>query len=365
MEEELIFFNLDEQGDFIVSILTINNIEMHEGHTLIFPAFSLEVSEQEVLSIYTNTNVRTVLIKMFMGEIPISNGEIKVNGISIESSKRDFFVSVGFCCLDDGLYERLTIKDHLSFYQKLYSSPLTVEEGLRIIQLETKKNKPIRHLSLSEKRRIQFGRLLFQNPILYIFEEPDQNTDLETKRVFIKLIRELKQQGKTVLIFTSNMESALFVTSQVYRLDETGLQKLEVLSEEEANQEETHTMEKEEEVIVQPVHFEKIPTKVNDKIVLFDPPEIDYIESGQGQSQIYIKGEAYPSVFTMAELEKRLHPYGFFRCHRSYIVNLQKVREVVTFTRNSFSLVLMDAKKSSIPLSKSKMVELKEILRLK
>lgn len=354
----------DEQGDEM-NILSIKNIEKQDGHTLIFPAFSLDVPKQEVVVIHTNTNGRTVLMQMFMGEIPTSNGEIYVNGVSIESAKREFFSYTGFCYLDDGLYERLRVKDHFSFFQKLYDSPLTIEEGLRITQLDTKKNERVRQLSLSEKRRIQFGRLLFQNPLLYVFEEPDQNADLETKRVFMKIVRNLKQQEKTVLILTSNLEAALSVTNKVYRLDETGLQKLDILSEEEENQKETHSEEREEEIIVQPAHFEKIPTKVNDKIVLFDPPEIDYIESSQGQSLIYIKGEAYPSVFTLAELEKRLYPYGFFRCHRSYIVNLQKVREVITFTRNSFSLVLTDEKKSSIPLSKNKMVELREILGLK
>ncbi|WP_238482627.1 LytTR family transcriptional regulator DNA-binding domain-containing protein [Lederbergia galactosidilytica] len=362
----IFYYDYDGQGDDVMSsILSIKNIEKQDGHTIIFPAFSLDVQKQGVLAIHTNTNVRTVLMKMFMGETPISNGKIYVNGVSIESAKKEFFAYVGFCNLNDGLYERLRVKDHYSFYRKLYHSTLTIEEGLRMTQLDIKKSEKVQQLSLSEKRRIQFGRLLFQNPLLYIFEEPDQNVDLETKRVFMKIIRNLKQQEKAILIFTSNMESALSVTNQVYRLDETGLQKLDIVSEEEENQEGNLIDEKDEEIIVQPVHFEKIPTKINDKIVLFDPPEIDYIESGQGHSLIYIKGESYPSMFTLTELEKRLQLYGFFRCHRSYIVNLQKVREVITFTRNSFSLVLMDENKSSIPLSKNKMVELKEILGLK
>ena len=110
---------------------------------------------------------------------------------------------------------------------------------------------------------------------------------------------------------------------------------------------------------IQPVRFEKIPTKVNEKIVLFDPPEIDYIESNDGQSSLHINGEEFPTMFTMNELEERLQHFGFFRCHRSYIVNLQKVREVITWTRNSYSLILDDEKKSNIPLSKTKMAELK------
>ncbi|QED46479.1 LytTR family transcriptional regulator DNA-binding domain-containing protein [Cytobacillus dafuensis] len=355
-----------------MGILEINGLEKHDEHNIVFPSFSLEVSESEVIAIHTSTNVRTSLLKQFMGEIPISNGEILVNKKNVKLSKRDFFSEVGFFCLDDELYERLSVKENFSFFQKLYESDFSIDEGLHIVQLETKRNVRLDKLSKSEKRRAIFGRLLIQNPTLFVFEEPDQNIDLETKRVFLKMVRELKQKGKAVLMLTSNMESALSITDQVYRLDDTGLHALDVRSEDEtANeemtglQEEVLTQENEEEIIIQPVRFEKIPTKVNDKIVLFDPPEIDYIESRDGQSNIYIKGEMYPSVFTMTELENRLHPYGFFRCHRSYIVNLQKVREVVTWTRNSFTLVLGDAKKSSIPLSKTKMAELKTMLGLK
>nr|WP_285848822.1 LytTR family DNA-binding domain-containing protein [Solibacillus isronensis] len=42
----------------------------------------------------------------------------------------------------------------------------------------------------------------------------------------------------------------------------------------------------------------------------------------------------------MSELEKRLHHFRFFRCHRSYIVNLHKAREILTWTCNSYSLSL-------------------------
>ncbi|TCJ03236.1 LytTR family transcriptional regulator DNA-binding domain-containing protein [Cytobacillus praedii] len=354
-----------------MSILKINDLEKHEEHSLVFPAFSLEVSEHEVIAIHSSTNVRAILVKLFLGELPVSNGELSINGHEIMKSKKAYFNQVGMFLLDNGIYERLSVKDHFAFFKKLYSSEISMDDALRMTQLEPKRNIRVSKLTASEKRRVHFGRLLFQDPALFIFEEPDQNTDLETKRVFLKLVRKLSERGKGVLVLTGNMESALSVTDKVYRLDETGLHVLDVVSDEETTDalpKEEHKSEDqiiEEEIIIQPVRFEKIPTKVNDKIVLFDPPEIDYIESNEGQSNIYIKGEMYPSVFTMTELENRLHPYGFFRCHRSYIVNLQKVREVVTWTRNSFTLVLGDAKKSSIPLSKTKMAELKGMLGLK
>lgn len=101
---------------------------------------------------------------MFNGEMPISNGEINVNEQSLKLSNRDFFTQIGFLFLNEGLYERLSVRENFVFFKKIFNSNLSVAEALKIIQLETKKN--VRHskLTYTEKRRVQMGRLLFQNP---------------------------------------------------------------------------------------------------------------------------------------------------------------------------------------------------------
>ena len=62
------------------------------------------------------------------------------------------------------------------------------------------------------------------------------------------------------------------------------------------------------------------------------------------------------------ELEERLARGGFFRAHRGYLVNLQHVKEVIPYTRDSFSLRLDDPASTVIPLSKSAAAELKDLL---
>ncbi len=66
--------------------------------------------------------------------------------------------------------------------------------------------------------------------------------------------------------------------------------------------------------------------------------------------------------FPLTELETRLARSGFFRAHRGFLVNLQHVREVIPYTRDSFSLKLKDAAGTKIPLSKSAARELRELL---
>lgn len=55
----------------------------------------------------------------------------------------------------------------------------------------------------------------------------------------------------------------------------------------------------------------KSQQRKNDKIILFNPPEIDYIESVEGDVSIYVAGEAYPCTLSLNELEQKLTPFGF------------------------------------------------------
>ncbi|MEN2465838.1 LytTR family transcriptional regulator DNA-binding domain-containing protein [Ornithinibacillus sp. JPR2-1] len=339
-----------------MSVLTIHNLEKQEKDMLLFPAFGIEIEKGQVVVIHSNLNIRVAILEMLAGKEPIFKGEITLLGEKIYKKKKETELKLGICFFEVGLYPRLTVLDHINFYKQLYGSELSNETILDVVQLGVVKNKKINQLTFSEKRRVHFALILIQDSIAYIFEEPDLNVDMETKRVFLTILEELKEKDKAILVLTNNMESAITMSNDVYRLGQSGLSKVQMEDGSEAK-------DKEEGQVA--LNFNKIPTKVNEKIILFDPPEIDFIESNDGQSIVFIKGESFPSVFTLNELEQRLKPFGFFRCHRSYIVNLQKVREVITWTRNSYSLVLDDKPKSSIPLSKAKMALLNEMLGLK
>ncbi|MGI2329022.1 LytTR family transcriptional regulator DNA-binding domain-containing protein [Planococcus sp. YIM B11945] len=343
-------------------VLQFTDAEKQHSDTVIFPRFNLAVNRSDIIAIHSNVNVRQQLMALLLGDSALSSGEISLN----EKVLRKNGSGLGLLFLENGCYERLNVEETLRFYSNLYHSPIPIQDVLQWAQLTDRRKVKAGKLSYSEKKRLQFACVLLQNPDVFVLEELDQNLDHESKRIFISILQNLQKQNKGVLLLTGNMESAVTLGSRVYRLDHKGLQQVETV---EGESEDEALALVEENVLpteeVQPIRFEKIPTKVNEKIVLFDPPEIDYIESSEGQSYLHINGEAFPSFFTLNELEERLLPFGFFRCHRSYIVNLQKVREVITWTKNSYSLVLTDADKAKIPLSKTKMADLKGMLGLK
>jgi ABC-2 type transport system ATP-binding protein len=106
----------------------------------------------------------------------------------------------------------------------------------------------------------------------------------------------------------------------------------------------------------------KIPVRLEASVALVNPGDILYVTTEHSRTYLQTVEGRLPSQLTLAELEGRLARSGFFRAHRGYLVNLQHVKEVVPYTRNSFSLILDDAGGTEIPLSKSAARELRDLL---
>ncbi|MET3728295.1 ABC-2 type transport system ATP-binding protein [Fictibacillus halophilus] len=359
-----------------MSLLQITQLEKNIGNKILFPKIDLTLQQGEAVAVQCNHEVGKELIQLIIHEKSPTNGKIFLNHVQLGSSKK-IFHSFGLYLMSDQAYDRLTAQEYLRFYERLYDVSIDIDLLLQKVSLIEKKNVKIRMLSFSEKKRLHLARVILHEPDVLLMEEPDQNLDIESRMILKRIVKDYINLGKTILITTNHFESAIFLTDTVYRLNEAGLKKIDVVDDDinEKNSEELDmefvmhsTSEREEKniddegEIRKPVKFEKIPAKINEKMILFDPTEILFVESHEGVSQLHVNGEIFPCLISLNDLEKRLQPFGFFRCHRSYIVNLQRVREVITWTRNSYSLVLEDAKKSSVPLSKGKMNELKEII---
>ncbi|MED4267271.1 LytTR family transcriptional regulator DNA-binding domain-containing protein [Priestia megaterium] len=380
-----------------MGLLSIKNLEKSIGNNILFQNIDLEINKGEIVGLKCNSELGNQFIKMLIGKLPISNGEILLKNVPLNINFKSLCKNVGIAFLDEVFYERLNLKQYLTFFSQLYQVEADIDYLLKQVGLIERKKVKIKNLTFSEKKRLQVARVILPQPEFIIFEEPNQNVDIESKIIIQRVIGELRKKDIAILIITNYFENAITLTDNVYTLERNGLKKIEVVDEnfnynqkiiiknfeKEVNTKETRfennqtTLEnnpskqefqlddpvkKEKSLLSMQVRFEKIPAKVNEKIILFDPTEISFIESNEGVSNLHVNGEVFPCSYTLNELFKRLQIFGFFRCHRSYIVNLQRVREVITWTRNSYSLILDDSKKSSIPLSKGNLSELKEII---
>lgn len=108
----------------------------------------------------------------------------------------------------------------------------------------------------------------------------------------------------------------------------------------------------------------RIAVNHNGKMILLHPEDIIFIET-QGRNCIIhsIKGDFTNSGF-LGELEEKLKGYAFFRIHRSYIINLEKIKEVIPWFQNTYQVVMEGYDEQPIPVSRTNIKKFKEILNI-
>lgn len=318
---------------------------------------SLIVEKGSLVSIESGSEFSDSLIKLILDKEIIGGGEIYIDGVMHSEYIKKNKINIGVVFRDEGFYDRLTVEEYIKYYSEIIGSSINNKELMQKLSLLEIADKKIKTLNYYRRKMLSFAREILKQPKLLILQDPIFNLDKEATRIILQNIEELCTRGTAVLSISTSFKDAMLIGGKTYILDEDGLKEAE-----DKKEEVTVSSDKEESEFLH--RIEKISAKIEERILLFDPVEIDYVESESGVSSLNVRGEKFPCMLSLAELEGRLECFGFFRCHRSYIVNLQKVREVVTWTRNSYSLTLSDKTKSSIPLSKGKFPELKEILKI-
>ncbi|NLU50729.1 MAG: response regulator transcription factor [Syntrophomonadaceae bacterium] len=111
------------------------------------------------------------------------------------------------------------------------------------------------------------------------------------------------------------------------------------------------------------VFFDKFPIRERGKIILLNQEEIIYAESQGKKVIICTDKQEYSTNYTLNELESRLDRNTFFRVHHAFIVNLNRVREIVAFGEGSY-LINLDRSKKQIMLSRARAKVLRKKLGL-
>lgn len=96
----------------------------------------------------------------------------------------------------------------------------------------------------------------------------------------------------------------------------------------------------------------RIPAYRDDVTVLVAPEEVVFAYAEAEQVYLKLHRDRLGCRLTLRELEARLRQYGFLRVHRRFLVNLGKVREVVPYFKGNIGLVLDDAQRTEIPVSR-------------
>ncbi|HOB82766.1 MAG TPA: DNA-binding response regulator [Peptococcaceae bacterium] len=109
--------------------------------------------------------------------------------------------------------------------------------------------------------------------------------------------------------------------------------------------------------------LDKVALWEDDSIILINIAEILYLTAIDGHVKIITKKGAYNSQESLKAWHQRLEQHRFFRCHRSYIINLDYLERITPWFNGTYLVHLKD-KKEKIPVSRKGIKELKQLLHI-
>ncbi|QJW44570.1 response regulator transcription factor [bacterium BFN5] len=113
------------------------------------------------------------------------------------------------------------------------------------------------------------------------------------------------------------------------------------------------------------IQVKKLPVEKNGKIVLIAYDAIIYVHAQAGNVLVVTSCGPYNYCGTLTELQERLDGTNMLRVHKSYIVNMDKVKEVIPWFKGTYWLKVEECPDVEIPVSKSQIKTLKDILGLR
>lgn len=154
---------------------------------------------------------KTTTLRMIATLITPTSGNIQINGIDAIKEPQEARKQIGFLTGSTGLYARLTPVEVIDYYADLYGVDKKIREQRKdelftLLNMQDFLHKRIGKLSTGMKQKVSICRTMIHDPSVVIFDEPTSGLDVITAENIIKLIRNCKEQGKTV-IFSSHIMS--------------------------------------------------------------------------------------------------------------------------------------------------------------
>lgn len=271
----------------------------------------------------------------------------------------------GFYVATDGGLERETVGSYLRFFSRLANTGASVEKAAERFGLLALRRKRLCKLDREQLALLNFARLELFDPEVCFCERPLDALGPVGRSAVLSWMNELAARGTVFITAGQPLREALLMPGVAFWEDEGRYVAAEVVPEGDPEPASGPDPDEAEGPLYagDEVRICKIPAKADAATLLFDPREIDFIESMNKANYVSVRGELYQTPLTMDELDGELAPFGFFRCHRSYIVNVQRVARVERYTRNAFNLTLSDPAGTCIPLAKGRADALRATLR--
>ena len=204
---------IEAESGIITSDLTVT----YNNGTTALRNVSFEIPTGTITALVgVNGAGKSTLFKALMGFIPTVKGEISILGQSVKSALKENFIAYVPQAEEVDWSFPVLVQDvvmmgrygHMGFFRKTRQQDiLEVERALNRVGMTNFKDRQIGELSGGQRKRVFLARALAQKSKIILLDEPFTGVDVKTETAIIKLLGEMRKEGKIMLVSTHNLGS--------------------------------------------------------------------------------------------------------------------------------------------------------------
>ena len=192
------------------TLVSVNNLSKNFSSFEAVKEISFSINESEILGLLgPNGCGKTTTIGMMLGLLKPTSGQVLINGFQLEKNRIEILQKINFISPYIELPKKLTVKENLMVYGKLYSVNNInnrIDYLTEILRLSEFINKKTGELSSGQKNRVSLAKAVVNDPDILLLDEPTASLDPETGdfvRTFIEKISSEKKMS--ILLASHNM----------------------------------------------------------------------------------------------------------------------------------------------------------------
>jgi ABC-2 type transport system ATP-binding protein len=201
-------------------IITVKNLVKKYDDFTAVNGISFDVYEGEIFGLLgPNGAGKTTTLEIIETLRDKTSGEITVDGFNIETDTDSIKKRIGVQLQAAGYYPNLNLTELIELFSGLYGVNVSANQMLEKVALTDKAKAKYKELSGGQKQRFSIATTLINNPRIVFLDEPTTGLDPQARRNLWDLIREIRDNGTTVVITTHYMDEAEVLCDRVAFVD--------------------------------------------------------------------------------------------------------------------------------------------------
>lgn len=202
-------------------IIEAENLTYAYGDTVAVDHIAFSVDKGEILGFLgPNGAGKTTTVKMLTGQLQPQDGYAKVLEFDISKDSKKIHERIGVCFEEKNLYPRLSVKENLEFFARLFGLNPDIDALLKRVDMSKWIDDRVETLSKGLQQRVMFARSLINDPDILFLDEPTSGLDPISADAIRQIILAEKRKGKTVFLTTHNMMEADMLSDRVAFINE-------------------------------------------------------------------------------------------------------------------------------------------------